>query len=321
MNDKKVGQGRKVLITGGAGFIGSGLCEGFLQEGFKVTCLDNLSTGKKENIEGLLKNPDFTFVEGDITDFETCMKACEGVEFVLNEAACSSVPVSIAHPSEFCKNNILGTQNMLEAARQQGVKRFIYASSASVYGDAEGGIMVEGREGNLLSPYALTKRANEEWAKQYGMHYGLFTVGLRYFNVYGYRQDPKGAYSAVIPLFIEKMLHDQTPTIFGDGNQSRDFVFIEDVVQANLLACTAEGDCAGEVFNVAAGSNLTVNEMYESLAAETGFGEKPIYAEKREGDILHSGASIEKIRERLGFEPKWAFADGIRKTVEWYRGR
>lgn len=309
---------RKFLVTGGAGFIGSGLCEGLLKEGHRVVCLDNLSTGKRENIKEFEKNQDFMFVEGDITDFDTCMDACRGVDFVLNEAACSSVPVSIEHPSEFCRNNILGTQNMLEAARQCGVKRFVYASSASVYGDSPAEIMAEGCEGKLLSPYALTKRSNEEWAMQYSMHYGLFTVGLRYFNVYGKRQDPNGAYSAVIPRFIEKMMKGETPTIFGDGSQSRDFVFIEDVVQANILACIAGGDFSGEVFNVASGENLVLNDMYEILAKEIGFTEKPIYAPRREGDILHSKASIEKAKNMLGFRPKWSFEEGIKETVEWY---
>lgn len=224
------------LVTGGAGFIGSNLCEAVLKSGCQVRCLDNLSTGRQENIDLFSDNPDYTFIKGDIRDLNTCMQACEGVDFVLHQAAWGSVPRSIEMPLFYCANNIVGTLNMMEAARQQGVKKFVYASSSSVYGDEPALPKKEGREGNLLSPYAVSKRADEEWAKQYTRHYGLDTYGLRYFNVFGRRQDPDGAYAAVIPKFIRQLMHGERPTIHGDGQQSRDFTFIENVIEANLKA-------------------------------------------------------------------------------------
>ena len=211
------------LVTGGAGFIGSNLCEAILNMGYRVRCLDDLSTGKKANVDLFLDNPDYKFIKGDIKDLDTCMKACGGVDYVLNQAAWGSVPRSIEMPLFYCANNIQGTLNMLEAARQNGVKKFVYASSSSVYGDEPNLPKKEGREGNLLSPYAVSKRADEEWAKQYTKHYGLDTYGLRYFNVFGRRQDPNGAYAAVIPKFIKQLLSGETPTINGDGRQSSDF--------------------------------------------------------------------------------------------------
>ena len=223
----------KFLVTGGAGFIGSNLCEAILNLGYKVRCLDDLSTGKQANVDMFLDNPNYEFIKGDIKDLDTCMKACEGVDYVLNQAAWGSVPRSIEMPLFYCANNIQGTLNMLEAARQNGVKKFVYASSSSVYGDEPNLPKKEGREGNLLSPYAVSKRADEEWAKQYTRHYGLDTYGLRYFNVFGRRQDPNGAYAAVIPKFIKQLLNGETPTINGDGKQSRDFTYIENVIEAN----------------------------------------------------------------------------------------
>ena len=211
------------LVTGGAGFIGSNLCEAILKLGYRVRCLDDLSTGKRANVELFADEPNYTFIQGDIKDLDTCMTACEGVDYVLNQAAWGSVPRSIELPLFYCANNIQGTLNMMEAARQNGVKKFVYASSSSVYGDEPTLPKKEGREGHLLSPYALTKRCDEEWAKQYTLHYGLPTVGLRYFNVFGRRQDPDGAYAAVIPKFLRQLLHGERPTIHGDGKQSRDF--------------------------------------------------------------------------------------------------
>ena len=215
------------LVTGGAGFIGSNLCEAILNLGYKVRCLDDLSTGKLLNVNMFDCNPNYTFIKGDIKDLHTCMKACEGVDYVLNQAAWGSVPRSIEMPLFYCANNIMGTLNMMEAARQNGVKKFVYASSSSVYGDEPNLPKKEGREGSLLSPYAVSKRADEEWGKQYHMHYGLETYGLRYFNVFGRRQDPNGAYAAVIPKFIKQLLHGEAPTINGDGKQSRDFTYID----------------------------------------------------------------------------------------------
>ena len=234
------------LVTGGAGFIGSNLCEAILNLGHRVRCLDDLSTGKQANVDLFLDHPNYEFIKGDIKDLDVCMRACEGVDYVLNQAAWGSVPRSVEMPLFYCMNNIQGTLNMLEAARQNGVKRFVYASSSSVYGDEPVLPKREGREGNLLSPYALTKRCDEEWAKQYTMHYGLETVGLRYFNVFGRRQDPNGAYAAVIPKFLKQLLNGETPTIHGDGMQSRDFTYIENVIEANLKACLAPAEAAGE---------------------------------------------------------------------------
>ena len=233
------------LVTGGAGFIGSNLCEAILNLGYKVRCLDDLSTGKQQNVDLFIDNPDYTFIKGDIKDLDTCMSACEGVDYVLNQAAWGSVPRSIEMPLFYCANNIQGTLNMLEAARQNKVKKFVYASSSSVYGDEPNLPKREGREGNLLSPYAVSKRADEEWAKQYTKHYGLDTYGLRYFNVFGRRQDPDGAYAAVIPKFIKQLLSGQQCTINGDGKQSRDFTYIENVIEANLKACLAPSSAAG----------------------------------------------------------------------------
>ena len=241
------------LVTGAAGFIGSNLCEAILAKGCKVKALDDLSTGKQENVDLFKDNPNYTFIKGDIQDLDTCMKACEGVDFVLNQAAWGSVPRSLEMPIFYCKNNIEGTLNMLEAARQNGVKKFVYASSSSVYGDEPNLPKTEGREGNLLSPYALTKRCDEEWAKLYTKFYGLDTYGMRYFNVFGRRQDPDGAYAAVIPKFLKQLMHGETPTINGDGKQSRDFTYIDNVIEANLKACLAPHEAAGEAYNIAYG--------------------------------------------------------------------
>ena len=224
------------LVTGGAGFIGSNLCEVLLNKGYTVKCLDNLSNGKQANVDLFTDNPRYTFIEGDITNFDTCMKACEGVDYVLNQAAWGSVPRSIELPLLYEEVNIRGTLNMMEASRRNGVKKFVYASSSSVYGDEPNLPKKEGREGNLLSPYALTKMVDEQYGKLYSKLYGLDTYGLRYFNVFGRRQDPNGEYAAVIPKFIKQLLNDEQPIIHGDGKQSRDFTYIEDVIEANLRA-------------------------------------------------------------------------------------
>ena len=307
------------LVTGGAGFIGSNLCEAILRLGCKVRCLDDLSTGKQANVDLFLDNPNYEFIKGDIKDLDTCMKACEGVDYVLNEAAWGSVPRSISLPLFYCANNISGTLNMLEAARQNGVKKFVYASSSSVYGDEPNLPKREGREGNLLSPYALTKRCDEEWAKQYTMHYGLPTVGLRYFNVFGRRQDPDGAYAAVIPKFIKQLLNGERPTINGDGKQSRDFTYIENVIEANLKACMAPDAASGEAFNVAYGGREYLIDIYYGLTSALGLDIEPIFGPDRAGDIKHSNADISKARELLGYDPDWSFQRGIKAAIEWYR--
>ena len=313
--------GTVFLVTGGAGFIGSNLCEALLKLGCRVRCLDDLSTGKQENVDLFLNDPNYTFLKGDIKDYETCLKATEGVDYVLNEAAWGSVPRSIEMPLFYCANNIQGTLNMLEASRQNGVKRFVYASSSSVYGDEPNLPKTEGREGNLLSPYALTKRCDEEWAKQYTMHYGLETVGLRYFNVFGRRQDPNGAYAAVIPKFIQQLLRGERPTINGDGRQSRDFTYIENVIEANLKACLAPKEAAGEALNVAYGGREYLIDIYDGLTKALGVDIEPIFGPDRKGDIKHSNADISKARRLLGYDPSWSFDCGIRDAIEWYKAR
>lgn len=307
------------LVTGGAGFIGSNLCEAILNLGYKVRCLDDLSTGKQSHVEMFAVNSNYEFVKGDIKDLNTCMVACKDVDYVLNQAAWGSVPRSIEMPLFYCANNISGTLNMLEAARQNGVKKFVYASSSSVYGDEPNLPKTEGREGNLLSPYALTKRCDEEWAKQYTRHYGLPTIGMRYFNVFGRRQDPDGAYAAVIPKFIKMLLAGEQPTINGDGQQSRDFTYIENVIEANLKACLAPVEADGQVYNIAYGGREFLNDIYFGLTEALGVDIKPIYGVDRKGDIKHSNADINKARRLLGYDPEWSFKRGIEAAIEWYK--
>lgn len=306
------------LVTGGAGFIGSNLCEAILKMGYKVRCLDDLSTGKQANVDIFLDNPNYTFIKGDIKDLDTCMAACEGVDYVLNQAAWGSVPRSIEMPLFYEKNNIMGTLNMMEAARQQGVKKFVYASSSSVYGDHPVLPKKEGQEGNLLSPYALTKRVDEEFAKLYTRLYGLDTYGLRYFNVFGRRQDPDGAYAAVIPKFIKMLMNGETPTINGDGMQSRDFTYIENVIEANLKACLAPHEAAGNAFNIAYGGREHLIDIYHSLTRALGKDIEPNFGPDRAGDIKHSNADISKAREMLGYDPDYDFDSGLKLAIDWY---
>ncbi|MBQ3259294.1 MAG: SDR family oxidoreductase, partial [Clostridia bacterium] len=288
------------LVTGAAGFIGSNLCEAILDMGYTVRALDDLSTGKQANVDMFADNPRYTFIKGDIKDLDTCMKACEGVDYVLNQAAWGSVPRSIEMPLFYCKNNIEGTLNMLEAARHKGVKKFVYASSSSVYGDEPNLPKTEGREGNLLSPYALTKRCDEEWAKLYTKLYGLDTYGMRYFNVFGRRQDPDGAYAAVIPKFLKQLMNGETPTINGDGKQSRDFTYVDNVIEANLKACLAPSDAAGEAFNIAYGGREYLIDIYHTLTEVLGKDIEPKFGPDRKGDIKHSNANIQKAKDMLG---------------------
>lgn len=309
----------KFLVTGGAGFIGSNLCEAILNMGYKVRCLDDLSTGKQENVDMFSDNPNYEFIKGDIKDLEICMNACEGIDYVLNQAAWGSVPRSLEMPIFYCKNNIEGTVNMLEAARQNNVKKFVYASSSSVYGDEPNLPKTEGREGNLLSPYALTKRCDEEWAKLYTMHYGLDTYGMRYFNVFGRRQDPNGAYAAVIPKFIKLLLNNEQPTINGDGKQSRDFTYIENVIEANLKACLAPHEAAGEAYNIAYGGREYLIDIYNSLTKALNKDIKPNFGPDRKGDIKHSNADISKAKNLLGYDPDYDFAKGLNEAIEWYK--
>lgn len=318
-HDLKFPEDSVFLITGGAGFIGSNLCEAVLEMGYEVRCLDNLSNGFLKNIEPFLQNPIFTFIEGDITDFKTCLQATEGVDYVLHQAAWGSVPRSIEMPLFYEQNNVMGTLNMMEASRQNKVKKFVFASSSSAYGDEPNLPKKEGREGNLLSPYALTKRTNEEYGKLYYCLYGLETYGLRYFNVFGKRQNPNGAYAAVIPKWIKMLLNDEVPIIFGDGRQSRDFTYIENVIEANLKACLASKDTAGQVYNIAHGGREYLIDIYWVLAKALGKDMQPKFAPERLGDIKHSNADIAKARELLGYEGKWSFEMGIREAIEWYQ--
>ncbi len=292
-------EGTLFLVTGGAGFIGSNLCEAILKMGYRVRCLDDLSTGKQSNVELFKGNPSYEFIKGDVKDYDTCLITCEGVDYVMHEAAWGSVPRSIEMPLFYCANNIQGTLNMMEAASRNQVKTFVYASSSSVYGDEAHLPKMEGVEGNLLSPYALTKRCAEEWAKQYTMHYGLKTIGLRYFNVFGRRQDPHGAYAAVIPKFIKQLLNNERPTINGDGKQSRDFTYIENVIEANLKACLAPDEASGKAFNIAYGGREYLIDIYYDLAKALGKEIEPTFGPDRTGDIKHSNGPPANFRGRL----------------------
>lgn len=307
------------LVTGGAGFIGSNLCEAILDKGYEVRCLDNLSTGRKTNLDSFIDNPRFTFIEEDICDLDACMRATAGVDYVLHQAAWGSVPRSVEMPLFYEEVNIRGTLNMMEASRQNDVKKFIYASSSSVYGDEPNLPKVEGREGNLLSPYALTKRTDEEYGKLYTKLYGLDTYGMRYFNVFGRRQDPDGAYAAVIPRFLRLLLAGEQPTINGDGRQSRDFTYIDNVIEANLKACLAPHEAAGQAFNIAYGGREYLIDVYYGLTKALGVDIEPLFGPDRVGDIKHSNADISKARELLGYDPDYDFETGIALAIDWYK--
>lgn len=311
--------GARFLVTGAAGFIGSNLIEALLKMGHKVRGLDNFSTGKKEHIDEFIKFPSFDFIEGDIRDLETCKKVCEGIDFVLHQAAWGSVPRSIEMPLLYEEINIRGTLNMMEVARLQGVKKFVYASSSSVYGDHTVLPKQEGKEGTVLSPYAMTKRVNEQYGKLYAKLYGLDTYGLRYFNVFGRRQDPNGTYAAVIPKFLKQLLNDEAPTIHGDGKQSRDFTYIDNVIEANLKACLAPHEVAGQVFNIAYGGREYLIDVYHEMCRALGKNIEPKFGLDRVGDIKHSNADISKAREVFGYNPSYDFSSGLTLALEWYK--
>ena len=307
------------LVTGGAGFIGSNICEALIGMGYAVRCLDNLSTGKYENIEYLTANEKFTFIKGDIRELDTCLEATKGVDYCLNQAAWGSVPRSIEMPLLYEEINIRGTLNMMEACRQNGVKKFVYASSSSVYGDHPQLPKKEGAEGKVLSPYALTKKVDEEYGRLYKELYGLDTYGLRYFNVFGRRQDPDGAYAAVIPKFIRMLLNGEVPTINGDGKQSRDFTYIDNVIEANLRACLASGEAGGNAFNIGAGGREYLIDVYYNLCKALGKEVEPNFGPDRLGDIRDSNADISKARKLLGYDPEYDFAKGISLAIDWYK--
>lgn len=307
------------LVTGGAGFIGSNLIEVLLGEGYSVRCLDDLSNGHKSNIQPFFNDENFEFIEGSITDFDTCLKASDGADFVLHQAAWGSVPRSIEMPQHYENVNVQGTLNMMEASVRNSVKKFVYASSSSVYGDEPTLPKREGREGHVLSPYALTKKTNEEYARLYHKLYGLDTYGLRYFNVFGRRQDPNGAYAAVLPKFISQLLKDEQPTINGDGKQSRDFTYIENVIEANLKACLAPSSSAGEAFNIAYGGREYLIDIYNHLLTALDKNIDPHFGPDRAGDIKHSNADISKAKAMIDYSPDWDFEKGITEAINWYK--
>jgi UDP-N-acetylglucosamine 4-epimerase len=315
----------KVLVTGGAGFIGSNLVEALLNQNNKVVCLDNFSTGKRENVAPYMNHPDFTLIEGDIRDLDDCKKAAAGMEFILHQAALGSVPRSINDPITTNNVNIGGFVNMLVVARDAGIKRFVYAASSSTYGDHPALPKVEENIGKPLSPYAVTKYVNELYASVFADLYGMEIIGLRYFNVFGKRQDPDGAYAAVIPKFIKSLIDGIPPVINGDGKHTRDFTYIENVVQVNQLALlTQNHEALNSVYNVAFGENASLNELYSQL---TGLlseynpaiaNIQPVYGLPRKGDVLHSLASIEKARRLLGYNPEYSLKDGLQEAIQWY---
>ena len=316
---------KKILVTGGAGFIGSNLCEALLDKGNKVICLDNFSTGKRENLEQLLKDTNFTLLEGDIRKIEDCLKASKGVDYILHQAALGSVPRSIKDPITSNDVNVSGFLNMLVVARDNGVKRFVYAASSSTYGDSESMPKVEDIIGKPLSPYAITKYVNELYADIFSKTYGLETIGLRYFNVFGRKQDPNGAYAAVIPKFVSQLMKGESPVINGDGNYSRDFTYIDNVIQANLLSLvTTNKKAINTVYNVAFGDRNTLNDLmtylkeylseFDSKITDV----KVIYGPNRAGDIPHSHASVDKAKELLNYNPQFSLQKGLKEAVTWY---
>ena len=316
---------RKILVTGGAGFIGSNLCEELVKKGNYVVCLDNFSTGHIENIQGLLDNNRFKLIEGDIRNLDTCLKAVNGVDVVFHEAALGSIPRSIDDPITTNAVNISGFLNMLVAAKNAKIDRFIFAASSSAYGDNETIPKVEDTIGKPLSPYALTKYVNELYAHVFSITYGLKYIGIRYFNVFGRRQDPNSAYAAVIPLFIKKLLKHEQPIINGDGSNSRDFTYIDNIIHINMLALeTLSPKAFNQIYNGAGGENTSVLELEQLITKNLSAYDNcidcivPIFGPNRIGDIKHSKASISKAKELLGYTPVCTFEDGLKKTIYWY---
>lgn len=315
----------KILITGGAGFIGSNLCEYFINKGHQVVCLDNFATGHLHNLDSVTKHANFTLIKGDIRNIEDCQKAVQGVNYVLHQAALGSVPRSIKDPITTNEVNVSGFLNMLVAARNANVKRFVYAASSSTYGDSQGLPKVEDVIGTPLSPYAITKYVNELYAEIFSKTYGIETIGLRYFNVFGRKQDPNGAYAAVIPLFVKQFMNLESPVINGDGNYSRDFTYIDNVIQMNELAMLTENPQAiNTVYNTAYGDRTTLTQLVQLLKDNLAqFNPKiaeveVLHGPNRVGDIPHSLASIEKAKKHLGYNPKYSIEQGIKEAVSWY---
>ena len=316
---------KRVLVTGGAGFIGSNLIESLLAAGNHVVCLDNFSTGKRENLLGFLHNPEFKLIEGDIRDIETCLKAVKDIEIVFHEAALGSVPRSIKDPVTSTDVNIGGFVKILFASKESGVRRFIYAASSSTYGDHPDLPKIEDKIGKPLSPYAITKYADELFASNFALNYGIEVIGLRYFNVFGKRQDPEGAYAAVIPKFIKMLMNHEIPVINGDGTISRDFTYVENVIQVNhLAACISDSSAINHLYNVAHGERTSLNELFYILRGNIGGYDEavnniePLYGPDRKGDITHSLASIDKAKRLLGYDPEFNVREGLERTVRWF---
>ena len=318
-------KGKTILVTGAAGFIGSNLCEYLIEVGAQVRALDNFATGHNHNIENLLNHENFNFIKGDIRDLATCQKACQGVDFVLHQAALGSVPRSIEDPINTNTANIDGFLNMLVASKDQAVKRFVYAASSSTYGDSKSLPKIEDKIGNPLSPYAITKYVNELYAQNFKLTYDLDTVGLRYFNVFGRKQDPNGAYAAVIPKFVIQLMKHESPTINGDGTYSRDFTYIDNVIQMNVLAITTDNEKAlNQIYNTAVGDRTTIMQMAELLKTYLSKYDPKIIdldiknGPNRKGDVPHSLASIEKAQGLLSYQPTHEFKEGLKEAVKWY---
>lgn len=315
----------KIVITGGAGFIGSNLCEYFIGKDYQVVCLDNFATGHLHNLDAVINNPNFKLIEGDIRNFEVCQKSVQGADYVLHQAALGSVPRSIKDPITTNEVNVSGFLNMLTAARDAKVKRFVYAASSSTYGDSEGLPKVEEVIGKPLSPYAITKYVNELYAEIFSKTYGIETIGLRYFNVFGRKQDPNGAYAAVIPLFVKQLMKHESPVINGDGNYSRDFTYIDNVIQMNELAMlTNNPEAINTVYNTAYGDRTTLTQLVQLLKDNLAkFDPKiaeveVVHGPNRAGDIPHSLASIDKAKNNLGYNPQYSIENGIKEAVSWY---
>lgn len=307
------------LVTGAAGFIGSNLVEAILDMGCKVRGVDNLSIGNKAYVDEFMYNPNYEFTDGDIRDYNLCLALTENVDYVLHNAAWGNVPRSIEMPLLYEEINVKGTLNMLEASRLNFVKKFVYASCSSVYGDNTDIVKVEGKEGTISTPYALNKKMDEEYGMLYKSLYELDTYGFRYFNVFGRRQEPDSAYAAVIPKFIKELLNKEVPTINGDGNQLRNFTYIDNVIEANFKALKSESQYAGKTYNIGTGESISINEIYKKISSLLDVDIKPLYGVERQGDVKNIIPDISKAKELLEYNPQWDLDEGLKETIEWFK--